>query len=173
MLRRRRKEICSRETLKPRGAVRLTPCIYTAISRCMSSDNFDLCMVLNTRMAARAITRRADRKLKPFGVTAAQFSILGSLQNHPGRSVTEMADAIAMDRTTLSRNLDLLERKGLVAAIPAPRGNGRIGTVTPAGEKIIETVRPVWREAQAELQALLTQPDFDTMLAGLRQLASL
>ncbi len=139
----------------------------------MATDNFDLCMVLNTRMAARAITRRADRQLRVFGITAAQFSILGSLQNHPGRSVTEMAETIAMDRTTLSRNLDLLERKGLVAATAATRGNGRIGTVTPAGTQVIEAVRPEWRKLQADLRATLEGPDFDTMLAGLRQLARL
>jgi DNA-binding MarR family transcriptional regulator len=134
-------------------------------------DDFDLCMVLNTRMAARAVTRRVDRKLRPFGVTGAQFTILGSLQNHPGRSITEMAEAIAMDRTTLSRNLDLLARKGLVSASPAARGNGRIGAVTPAGRKIIDDLVPEWRKAQAELRALLADPDFDTMIAGLRQLS--
>jgi DNA-binding MarR family transcriptional regulator len=139
----------------------------------MADDNFDLCMVLNTRMAARAITRRADRKLRVFGISSAQFTILGSMAKHPGRSVTEIADAIAMDRTTLSRNLKLLERKGLVSTVPAERGNGRIGAVTPQGSKIIEDVRPEWRKAQGELRAVLESPDFDTILAGLRQLARL
>jgi DNA-binding MarR family transcriptional regulator len=139
----------------------------------MAEDNFDLCMVLNTRMAARAITRRADHRLKAFGVTAAQFSILGSLQKYPGRSVTEMAESIAMDRTTLSRNLALLERKGLVSASPAAHGNSRIAVVTQAGQQVIEDVRPAWRTAQDEVRAALKEPGFDTMLAGLRQLARL
>ena len=134
-------------------------------------DDFDRCMLLNTRMAARAVTRRVDRKLRPYGITGAQFTILGSLRNHPGRSVTEMADAIAMDRTTLSRNLDLLERKGLVSASAASRGNGRIGAVTDAGSKVIDEVVPEWRKAQAELRDLLSDPDFDTIIAGLRQLS--
>ena len=139
----------------------------------MADDDFDLCMVLNARMAARAVTRRADRKLKAIGISAAQFSILGSMLKHPGRSVTEMADAIAMDRTTLSRNLALLERKGLVSTVSAERGNGRIGAVTPAGRKLVDDARPEWRKAQAELRETLDNPDFDTVLAGLRQLARL
>ena len=134
-------------------------------------DDFDICMLLNTRMAARAITRRADGRLRPFGITGTQLSILGSLRNHPGRSVTEMADAIAMDRTTLSRNLALLERNGLVTASPASRGNGRIGAVTEAGDKVIDAALPEWRKGQAELRGLLSNPDFDTMIAGLRQLS--
>ena len=134
-------------------------------------DDFDLCMVLNTRMAARAVTRRVDRRLRPYRVTGAQFTILGSLHNHPGRSVTEMAEAIAMDRTTLSRNLALLARKGLVTSEPADRGNGRIGTITEAGSRTIAELLPEWRKAQAELRAHLAEPDFDTLIAGLRQLS--
>ena len=73
-----------------------------------ASGEFQLpCSPTNTRMAARAITRRADRKLRVFGITAAQFSILGSLLNHSGRSVTEMAAATdgvfrTMQRSKLS-----------------------------------------------------------------------
>lgn len=135
------------------------------------TDDFDLCMVLNTRMAARAVTRRVDRRLRPFGVTGAQFTILGSLHNHPGRSVTAMAEAIAMDRTTLSRNLDVLVRKGLVSSAAADRGNARIGTVTEAGREAIAELAPEWRKAQAELRDLLAAPDFDTLIVGLRQLS--
>lgn len=134
-------------------------------------DDFDLCMVLNTRMAARAVTRRADALMRPFGITSAQLTILGSMRNHPGRSVTEMADSIAMDRTTLSRNLALLERNGLVTASPAARGNGRIGSLTDKGDATIDAALPAWRSAQAELREHLTEPGFDTMIAGLRQLS--
>jgi DNA-binding MarR family transcriptional regulator len=136
-------------------------------------DEFDLCLVLNTRMAARAVTRRADHKLRKFGITAAQFTILGSLLKHSGRSVTQMADAIAMDRTTLSRNLALLERKGLVATSAAERGNARIGALTEQGAQLVATVIPEWRKQQAELRTSLDNPDFPTAIAALRRLASL
>jgi DNA-binding MarR family transcriptional regulator len=135
-------------------------------------DEFDLCFVLNTRMAARAVTRRADRKLRAYGITAAQFTVLGNLFKHSGRSVTQMADAIAMDRTTLSRNLALLERKGLVTSSPAERGNGRIGSLTEQGAALVEAALPAWRAQQAELRATLDNPDFPTVIAALRHLAS-
>jgi DNA-binding MarR family transcriptional regulator len=134
-------------------------------------DEFDLCFVLNTRMAARAVTRRADRKLRAFGITAAQFTILGSLLKHSGRSVTQMAEAIAMDRTTLSRNLALLERKGLVTSAAAERGNARIGALTEQGAQLVEMAVPEWRKQQAELRATLDNPDFPTVIAALRHLA--
>lgn len=136
-------------------------------------DDFTQCMVLNTRMAARAVTRRADKKLRPFGVTAAQFTILTSLLSRPNRSVTELAHDIAMDRTTLSRNLDLLERKGIVRASDAEKGNGRICALSQDGDALVDSMLPVWREWQAELREILAQPDFPSVLAALQQLSKL
>lgn len=139
-------------------------------------DDLSRCLVLNTRMAARAVTRRADRKLKPFGVTAAQFNILGALHLRSGRSVTDMADNLAMDRTTLSRNLDVLERKGLVEPLAPTEGvhaNSRLSALTEKGGDLVARILPEWRKAQAELRATLQGPDFDTVLAALRQVAGL
>lgn len=137
-------------------------------------DDFSQCLVLNTRMAARAVTRRADRKLRPFGVTAAQFNILGALRQHSGRSVTEIANSIAMDRTTLSRNLDVLERKGLVETVPteigAP-GNSRHTQLTGKGDDLFERIVPEWRSSQAQLRVTLKEPGFVEVLAALRHLS--
>ncbi|WP_052726647.1 MarR family winged helix-turn-helix transcriptional regulator [Devosia epidermidihirudinis] len=136
-------------------------------------DDFSQCMVLNTRMAARAVTRHADHRLRRFGVTAAQFNILTTLNDHPDRSVTEMANSIAMERSTLSRNLDLLERKGLVAKQAAEHGNRRIVALSEAGAELVEKMLPEWRKWQAELRDTLTNPDFEGAIAALQQLAKL
>jgi len=137
------------------------------------NSEFDLCVVLNARMAARAVTRLADRNLRPYGITAAQFSILTSLLDHPGRSVTQLASAIAMDRSTLSRNLTLLERRGLVTTAPAERGNGRVSALSEAGNKVLAAAIPQWRAQQATLRGALDDPEFTTVIASLRQLARL
>lgn len=151
---------------------RLTPCICTPIWHDMQ-DDLTTCLVLNTRMAARAVTRLCDRKLRHHGVTAAQFNILGSLVGQEGRSITELAQAIAMDRSTLSRNLALLERKGIVTTKPAEHGNGRISMLTEHGHELVESIMPDWRKAQMELRATLSNPDFPTVLDALQHLARL
>ena len=138
----------------------------------MMQFDFSDCLVLNTRMAARAVTRRADKMLRPFGITAAQFNILGSFRAE-GLSITALAESIAMERSTLSRNLQLLESKGLVAAGGAGRGHGRIYRLTPTGETLIAQVEPVWQASQAELRQTLTDPDFATIIDALRQVARL
>jgi len=136
-------------------------------------NEFDLCLVMNTRMAARAVTRLGDRRLKPFGVSAAQFNILGMLVTRPGRSISDMAQDLAMERTTLSRNLALLERKGLIATTEAADGKARVHELTKAGRATFEKAVPEWRQSLTDLRAALQEPDYTTILAGLRNIARL
>ena len=134
-------------------------------------DDLTQCLVLNTRMAARAVTRRYDKALRPFGITAAQFSILTSMVARPERSVTDMAKSIAIDRTTLSRNLDLLVRKGLVSGHEADKGNGRLVALTNEGNDLVQKLLPQWRQAQAEMRELLVAPDLKAVVASLQKLS--
>ena len=135
------------------------------------TDDFSLCMVSNTRMAARAITRRYDTYLRPFGITATQLSLMGGLRQMPAATVSEFAEARGFDRTTLTRNLDRLEAMGLVASRHPDRGNGRIAEITPKGDALIEEMLPLWRQAQAEMKAELSSKTFDDSIKMLQRLA--
>jgi DNA-binding MarR family transcriptional regulator len=132
-------------------------------------DDFSRCLLLNSRMAARAVTRRYDRELRPFGVTAAQFTILSTMSTSPNLSVTDLAKTIAMDRTTLSRNLDLLERKGLIVGREAEKGNGRLVSLSEQGEALAPRLMPVWRELQSEMNTLLGGDAMNALIDGLQR----
>ena len=134
-------------------------------------DDFSQCMVSNTRMAARAITRRYDAYLRPFGVTATQFSLLGGISQMPDATVSEIAEARGFDRTTLTRNLDKLEALGLVTSHHPEHGNGRISDVTPEGQAMLDQARPLWRQAQADMKAELSSRTFDDSIKMLQRLA--
>jgi len=131
------------------------------------------CLIMNTRKAARALTRRADHQLRSVGITAAQFNILGTLSTESAASITEMANFLAVDRTTLSRNLAVLERRKLLTTGPGDLARMRRITLTPDGRKAFEAALPIWKGAQQELRSLLADPDFQTTLTGLRHLAKL
>jgi DNA-binding MarR family transcriptional regulator len=128
-------------------------------------------MVSNTRMAARAITRRYDAYLRPFGITATQFSLLGGITEMPDATVSEIAEARGFDRTTLTRNLDRLEAMGLIASHHPEHGNGRISDVTPKGRAMLDEALPLWRQAQAEMRAELSSRTFDDSIKMLKRLA--
>ncbi|MCY0095408.1 MarR family winged helix-turn-helix transcriptional regulator [Hoeflea ulvae] len=130
------------------------------------------CLLLNTVMAARAMTRRYDARLQRFGVSVVQFSVLMVLRQERDEPVSHMAERIAMDRTTLIRNLELLMRKGLVSAAPAKRGNGRSFKLTAEGKRLVEELVPHWQAAQAEVRGLLDRPQLEHLLPALRALTA-
>lgn len=131
-------------------------------------EDFSQCLLLNTVMAARALTRRYDERLRPFGVSVVQFSVMKTVDGSARCTVTEMAKRIAMDRTTLLRNLDLLVRDNLVKAERADKGNGRVFELTEIGRALLEQLIPEWRKAQSELRASLRGHDKDSLLDALQ-----
>src|SRR3954471_8473637 len=102
--------------------------------------DFSTCLVFNTRLAARAVTRRYDGLLRPYGVTSAQFSLMGGIKRGEGQTVSELAERNGIDRTSLTRNIDRLERMGLIVSRPAEKGNGRVCDLTEAGEALVQTL---------------------------------
>lgn len=135
-------------------------------------DDFSQCMVSNSRMAARAITRRYDAYARPFGITSTQFSLLGVIVAAGEQTVSELAEARGFERTTLTRNLDRLEKVGLIASRPAEHGNGRICGLTDKGYALVDELLPFWRKAQAEIKQELGAAGFDETLKTLKRLAA-
>ncbi|MTI45192.1 MarR family transcriptional regulator [Roseibium hamelinense] len=137
-----------------------------------AEDDFSLCMMNNARKAARAVSRRYDRLAKPFGIKAAQFAILGLIKRHSGETMTQLAILAGMDRTTLLRNLTLLEKKGLVAPKRFEKGAGRTYELTAMGDLVIQEMTPHWRQAQQDLEAEMGPENFAHTLAVLKRLSS-
>lgn len=135
------------------------------------SDDLSSCLVLNTIAAARSLLRRQDTKLKPFGVTVQQFALLAAIRLHPGEPVATLAQRVLLDRTSLTRNLDLLERKGLVQRVSNAAGNVRLCELTEQGDAVLDRILPEWRQSKAALTEGLPEQDAETYLRVARHLA--
>lgn len=132
----------------------------------------DTCLCLHLQRAARAVARRFDLALRPFGLTNGQFSLLMSLNRPQPADMASVASLLAMDRTTLTANLKPLERRGLVevAADAADRRRRRLG-LTQAGRATLAAAVPVWRETHAALDRLVDDPEPERLRAALRALS--
>lgn len=118
----------------------------------------DRCLCLHVQRAARALARRFDDALRPFGLTSGQFSLLMSL-NRPGPpTIGEVAQLLVMDRTTLTANLKPLERRGLLKIVvdEEDRRNRRL-RITGAGQKLLADAVPVWRSTHDEVDKQLSR----------------
>lgn len=121
----------------------------------LSGKGFD-CLCGNLRMAARAVTALYDRELRPLGLQASQLAVLWAIAGLPERTVKQVARHIAMDETTLLRNLRVLERAGWVAIeVGASDRRQRIVRLTDEGRALFARALPVWQKAQARVQKLI------------------
>lgn len=107
------------------------------------------CACFNLRKAARTVTQLYDAALKPAGVLATQLPLLAATATLERATVTELAEAMVMDRTTLTRNLRPLERDGLVRTTPGKDRRVREVSLTRKGQKVVLEAYPLWRQAQA------------------------
>jgi DNA-binding MarR family transcriptional regulator len=107
------------------------------------------CLVLNTIAAARALLREGDARFKPFGVTVQQFSLLAAIRFHPEEPVKNLAARISLDRTSLTRNLDLLEKRNLIRRVTETVGNMRICVLTESGNALLDVLLVEWQQTQA------------------------
>jgi DNA-binding MarR family transcriptional regulator len=112
----------------------------------------DHCLCLHTQRAARALARRFDEALRPFGLTNGQFSLMMSLNRPEPPAMGSVAALLAMDRTTLTAALKPLERRGLIAVSANPRDKrSRLLALTGEGRSLLAQAVPVWRKIHGEL----------------------
>jgi DNA-binding MarR family transcriptional regulator len=139
---------------------------FRAYTRIMSHDpHSEPCTCAALRRASRAVTAAYDAALRPSGLRITQFAILRLLERLGPTPVTRLAAEAALERTTMGRNLDPLERRGLVlVAAGRTDGRERIATLTESGRAAIAAALPYWREAQATINGRIG-PDAVTALA--------
>ena len=130
------------------------------------------CLCTNLRSAALAGTAFYDRKLAPAGVKVTMFRLLRQIDRLNVSSLTDLAEATGLDRSTLGRNVRVLERDGLVESVQVEDGRNKAIQLTEEGRKALDDAAPLWAEAQSELIAMLGE-DADHLLDVLRQVSKL
>lgn len=133
------------------------------------------CACANLRGAARAVTRLYDDILRPSGLQVTQFTLLVRIALAGPAPITQLAEGLVMDRTTLTRNLKPLEKQGLIQVAAGADQRLRLVSLTEPGHQALVKVLPLWEQAQAQavntlgterFGALLTDLSAITLLAG-------
>ena len=106
------------------------------------------CYCLAARRNARAVTRLYEKKLRPHGLRATQFSLLAGLALKGPTPMSELAELLGLERTTLTRSAALLERSGWVATVRSEDARERPLRLTRAGRRKLENAFPAWKAAQ-------------------------
>jgi DNA-binding MarR family transcriptional regulator len=113
------------------------------------------CFCLASRQAARKITRLYDGYMQGSGIRATQFTILSQLMLRGEMAIGKLANILGMERTTLTRNLTLLEQRKWVSIKTGDDPRSRMIGITAQGRGIVRRGFPYWSKAQAHAGKLL------------------
>ena len=130
------------------------------------------CACATARQVARVLTQFYDGKMRDSGVEPPQFGLLVAIERGASTQVA-LVRHFALDKTTVSRNLKLLESHGLielasvgVASIKDRRT--RRFVLTAKGRDHLARAKPKWKEAQHQLRSAMTADQWDAMFATFR-----
>lgn len=130
------------------------------------------CTVFNLKKATRIVQNLFDQAFKPIGLEGTQYTVLGHIFVHGPISLTKLADLMHVDRTTLARNLNPLEKKGFVEVKPGSDRRAKIINITKRGKEVLAEALPLWKQTQKEIKTALGFDNWSSMISNLTGLVA-
>jgi DNA-binding MarR family transcriptional regulator len=118
------------------------------LTRGQAPGRLSPCVCSTLRMVSRAVTQLYDDALRPSGLRVTQLSILATIARMGEATLKQLEDILAIDQTTLTRSLNLLERERMIQCAPHPDGRVKLVRLTSKGRRALEVARPLWAQAQ-------------------------
>ena len=111
-----------------------------------------LCYCTAARGAARKITALYDEALAPIGVNVAQFTLLRNLARQGDIALTELGELLGLDRSTIGRNVRIMEKMGLVSLGKGEDQRETAVALTSKGKQVCRAGAPLWDTAQSDIE---------------------
>ena len=113
------------------------------------------CIAMRVRLLNRVVTKIYDDCLRPHGLRAAQMNILVAVSLIKSASPSEIEHRLCLDKSTVSRNVDRMRRRGWLDLVPGKDGRSHQLQMTAQGAKLLTKVTAAWQQAQEEAVSLL------------------
>jgi DNA-binding MarR family transcriptional regulator len=131
------------------------------------------CACGRLRRATRALTQLYNDLMAPSGLRITQFSLLVRLARDGTARMSDLADALLLDRTALSRTLDPLLERGLVSIVSGHDARTREVSLSRAGAKALRAAQPHWKRAQIQVANKLGSDRLEALIATLGEIEAL
>jgi DNA-binding MarR family transcriptional regulator len=129
------------------------------------------CYCATLRQASRVLTSIYDEQLREVGLRVTQFTLLQALHIAPGLRITDLVDVLAMEQSTLTRTLAILQGNGWVQVADRPTGREKCWELTAQGHQIFEQASSPWQRAQALVEQRFGSERMADMHSSLHALA--
>jgi DNA-binding MarR family transcriptional regulator len=131
------------------------------------------CMGLHVRRASRIMAQRYDAALHPVGLVQTQFTLMVAIHLLEPLTITQLAQELFTDQTTITRNIKLLEKRGLVAITPGEDRRIKLASLTVEGQAVLKQALPLWEQAQTEVRQYFGGQKWQTLLSLLSEVTAL
>jgi DNA-binding MarR family transcriptional regulator len=129
----------------------------------------DTCTCGELRKAARAVTLLYDDAIKSSGLLSTQFGVLQVIYDIDSIRISDLADKLRMDRTTLTRNLSVLEREGFIKISQGKDHRTRIVAATQKGRSAVAKATPLWHEVQLKVRQKMGESSWHELMQNLSE----
>jgi DNA-binding MarR family transcriptional regulator len=132
----------------------------------MSTDS---CTCSELRRAARAVTLLYDNAFRSSGLLSTQLGVLHVIYKSDSIRISHLAKELGMDRTTLTRNLSVLQRQGFIKISSGKDNRTRIVTITNKGRATIAKAIPLWNDVQNKVKEQMGETLWNELMVNLSQ----
>ena len=133
----------------------------------LSKNTGSVCVGFNLRKASRLVMRLYDQALKPIHLNGTQFSLLLTVAAHRNATIGELAKPLCMERSTLSRNLIVLQKKNWVQLETGEDRRQQRISITLKGVATLREALPLWQKVQDDLTNELGEEKTSNLLTYL------
>ncbi|WP_165220724.1 MarR family winged helix-turn-helix transcriptional regulator [Aquisphaera insulae] len=121
------------------------------------------CIAVRVRLINRVVTAIYDEALRPHGLRVSQANLLVGVARAGRARPVDLCRALRIDKSTLSRDVELLKRNGWLESDPPGGGRSQILRLTAEGTAILKRAEPDWNRAQEECGRLIGAPGVDAL----------
>ena len=133
----------------------------------------EICNCNALRESARRVTRLYDDVLAPTGLGANQYTALAKINVYGPVSVQALAEQLIMDRSTLTRLLGPIERRGLITVRTSEEDRrSKLIELTSGGRALLKKATPLWNAAQERFEKAFGSQPSRKLRASLKEIAT-
>jgi DNA-binding MarR family transcriptional regulator len=119
------------------------------------------CLGYRSRRLARAVTRLYNDRLRPLGLNLTEMNLLAAIAAQGSVQPAKLGRAMALEKSTLSRNSSRLVEQGWVEIRDHPDDRGVLLSLTARGNQMLLDALPAWQQAQEQAQSLVAEALLD------------
>lgn len=112
------------------------------------------CPCFEARLKSRHATNHFNRWMAPAKISITKFHLLVEIETTPGCNLSEIAYAMGMERSGLSRAVNILIKSGFLIQSIGQDKRECVYALTNAGREVVQKAYPLWEKALNEMSSL-------------------